>query len=109
MMQAASYGVKIYTIALGDPATIGERKLDSKTLKRIAELTGGNFYHAMDTSQLSQAYLNIAQLEPQTYDSISFRPKQSMHHIPLITLVIMNLCMVVYIRSRIKVKVPYDQ
>ena len=106
---AASYGVKIYTIALGDPATIGERKLDSKTLKRIAELTGGNFYHAMDTSQLSQAYLNIAQLEPQTYDSISFRPKQSMHHIPLITLVIMNLCMVVYIRSRIKVKVPYDQ
>tara|TARA_R110002012_G_scaffold313266_1_gene524735 strand:+ start:5664 stop:6650 length:987 start_codon:yes stop_codon:yes gene_type:complete len=98
---AASFGVKIYTIAIGDPATLGEQKLDTKTLARIAEITGGGFYHAMDTQQLNNAYKSIAALEPQAYQSISFRPKTSMHHIPLVLMVLLNITMVIIIRLRI--------
>lgn len=45
-----SYGVKIYIIVFGDLVMIGEWKFDSKILKCIVELIGGNFYYVMDIS-----------------------------------------------------------
>lgn len=86
---AKAYGVKIYTIAIGDPQTVGEQKLDTDTLARMAEITGGGFYQALDTQQLSQAYQAIAQLEKQEYSSVSFRPKQSLHHLLIGVILVM--------------------
>jgi len=91
---AKAYGVKIYTIAIGDPQTVGEQKLDTDTLARMAEITGGGFYQALDTQQLSQAYQAIAQLEKQEYSSVSFRPKQSLHHLLIGVILVMNLIMI---------------
>ncbi len=80
---AAYKRVTIYTIAVGDPETVGDEALDLEAMKAVAEITGGASYHALDREQLEHIYQNIAQLEPETYNTLSFRPRQSLHHYPL--------------------------
>src|SRR5262245_28855120 len=38
--------IVIHTVAVGDPKSAGEDKLDEATLKRVAETTGGTYSHA---------------------------------------------------------------
>jgi Ca-activated chloride channel family protein len=80
---AATDDIHIYTIAIGDPATVGEEALDIETLQRVSELTGGRYFQALDQQQLQQAYETIAELEPELYETISFRPRQSLHWAPI--------------------------
>ena len=80
---AASEDIRIYTIAIGDPATVGEEALDIDTLQRVSELTGGRYYQALDQKQLAAAYQAIGKLEPELYETISFRPRQSLHWVPV--------------------------
>lgn len=80
---AAAYGIRIYTIAVGDSASVGEDALDIDTITRIADLTGGQTFEALDQSALKRAYQTIAELEPDLYETISFRPRQSLHWVPL--------------------------
>jgi Ca-activated chloride channel family protein len=80
---ARSRDIRIYTIAMGDPTRVGEDELDVETLQRVAELTGGAYFQAMDAEELQRAYATIAELEPEQYESISFRPRHSLHHIPV--------------------------
>jgi len=80
---AASQGIRIYTIAIGDPAAVGEEALDTATLQRVSELTGGRYFLAVDREELTGAYEAIAQLEPELYETISFRPRQSLHWAPV--------------------------
>jgi Ca-activated chloride channel family protein len=77
---AKEYGITIYTIAVGDPSTAGEEALDIETLERVSELTDGGFYQAYDREQLEKIYQRINELEPQVFESLSYRPKRSLHH-----------------------------
>jgi Ca-activated chloride channel family protein len=88
---AAERGVRIYSIAIGDPATVGEEALDEDTLQRVASETGGAYFQAVDQQQLAKAYKDIATLEPELYESTSFRPRQSVHYIPVATAVLLYL------------------
>lgn len=76
-------GVTIHTIAIGDPESAGEEALDMDVMQAIAGMTGGGFYQALDRSQLQQVYRDIAALEPEQYESLSFRPRRSLFHYPL--------------------------
>ena len=80
---AAAEGIRIYTIAIGDPATVGEDALDMETIRRVSEVTGGRAFEALDQAQMREAYLDIAQLEPELYETVSFRPRQSVHWMPV--------------------------
>jgi Ca-activated chloride channel family protein len=80
---AASYGIRIHTIAIGDPTSVGEEALDKDTLRKVASLTGGGYYQAMDQQQLASAYQAIAELEPELYETTSFRPRHSIHYLPV--------------------------
>ena len=80
---AASQDIRIYTIAIGDPASVGEEALDIETLQRVSELTGGQYFQAFDQGELAEAYLAIGELEPELYETISFRPRQSLHWVPV--------------------------
>jgi Ca-activated chloride channel family protein len=82
-MIAAASDVRIYTVAVGDPETVGEEALDLDTLERIAVSTGGNSFHALDRASLSRAYREIDSLEPAQYDSLSYRPRTTLFHVPL--------------------------
>jgi Ca-activated chloride channel homolog len=80
---AAANDIRIYSIAIGDPTTVGEDALDIDTIKRVSEVTGGQTFEALDREQLRQAYVTIGELEPELYESVSFRPRQSMHWLPV--------------------------
>lgn len=78
---ARQHGVKIYTIAMGDPSTKGRYKMDLPTLKEISRITDGRMFHAMNATELEEAYEVIDALEQQQFNLLSHRPKRSLHHI----------------------------
>jgi Ca-activated chloride channel family protein len=80
---AATYDIRIYTIAVGDPTSAGEEALDTDTLERVSEVTGGQSFEALDQQALQRAYKTIAELEPELYETISFSPQQSLHWLPI--------------------------
>jgi Ca-activated chloride channel family protein len=80
---AAAYGIRVYTIAIGDPTTVGEEALDIATLERVSEVSGGRTFQALDRLQLREAYKAIGELEPELYETLSFRPRQSLHFVPI--------------------------
>jgi len=86
---ASSKGVTLYTIAIGDPETAGEEALDLEVLEEIADITQGGFYQAFDRQQLQQIYRAISALEPEKYETLSFRPRQSLYHY-LISIIIIG-------------------
>ncbi|CAH0992561.1 hypothetical protein SIN8267_02694 [Sinobacterium norvegicum] len=80
---AASYDVRIHMVAMGNPETVGENALDMTVIEQVAEITGGQSYLALSQQQLTQVYQAIAALEPEIYQSTSYRPKTSVHYLPL--------------------------
>jgi len=77
---AESKDVTIYTIAIGNPETAGEEALDLEVMQSIADITDGGAYQALDRDQLQKIYKDIAKLEPEEHETLSFRPKHSLHH-----------------------------
>ena len=85
---AESKNVTIYSIAIGNPDTVGEEALDLQVMQSIADITGGESYQALDREQLQQIYKDIAKLEPEEHETLSFRPRQSLHHYLLSIIII---------------------
>ncbi|WGV99408.1 VWA domain-containing protein [Vibrio sp. YMD68] len=88
---AKAKGVRIHVIAMGDPQTVGEAALDLDTINRIAQESGGKAFEALNREELSQAYIDIGELEPQLYESSTYRPKQGLHHYLMGIVVVMYL------------------
>ena len=91
---AAENGLKIYTIGIGADEMIvrsffGNRKvnpsqdLDEKTLKAIADKTGGRYFRARNTQELDKIYRILDELEPVEKDKQYFRPKTELYFWPL--------------------------
>jgi Ca-activated chloride channel family protein len=74
---AKTFGIRIYTIGVGTqgivnipvPTPLGiqyqqmDSQFDEKSLREIAELTGGQYYSATDNSKLRKIYQDIDKLE----------------------------------------------
>lgn len=88
---AKAKDVRIHVIAMGDPQTVGETALDMNTIKRIAKESGGEAFEALNRDELAKAYDEIGKLEPQLYESTTYRPKQSLHHYLMALVVVMYL------------------
>lgn len=91
---AAANHLKIYTIGIGADEIIvrsffGNRKinpsvdLDEKTLIKIAESTGGQYYRARNTDELNNIYMRLDELEPVEKDKQYFRPRSELYYWPL--------------------------
>jgi Ca-activated chloride channel family protein len=87
---AAEHHLKIYTIGIGADELLvrslfGTRRvnpsadLDEKTLKAIADTTGGRYFRARNTEELEQIYHLLDQLEPVEKDKQFFRPKSELY------------------------------
>ncbi|QWP76748.1 VWA domain-containing protein [Lysobacter sp. K5869] len=87
-------GVRIHTIAFGGdgsvtlfgvrlPGSGGGAEVDEPALRRIAELTGGRFFRARDTSQLAGIYAEIDRLEPVKREGKAVRPRIERYPVPL--------------------------
>lgn len=88
---AGAKDVRIHMVAMGDPATVGEQALDMNTIKRVAALSGGQSFQALDQSELEQAYATIGELEPALYEATTYRPKQTIHHYLISAVVVIYL------------------
>ena len=80
---AADKAVTIYTIAVGDPAAVGEEELDEETLKAVADKTGGRYFFAADRGQLASIYAELDRIETRKVDTMSYRPRRDLFHWPL--------------------------
>jgi len=94
---ARAEGVRIYTVGVGAeelkvPGFWGEiggrivnpsADLDAKSLERIASTTGGRFFRARDTKELSQIYDLLDAIEPAQQDARTFRPVKALFFYPL--------------------------
>ena len=105
---AAERGLKIYTIGIGADEQIqstwfGVRKinpsaqLDEKTLRSIAEVTGGRYFRARDTEEFEQIYKILDELEPLNKDQQTLRPVEALFFWPLSAALILS--MLIYLQS----------
>lgn len=85
---AATYGIRIYTLGVGSRGTapypiddpiFGRRyqnvsvDIDEEMLQEIAGMTGGNYYRATTTTELSDIYQEIDELETTEIEEIIYR------------------------------------
>jgi Ca-activated chloride channel family protein len=101
---AAAHDIKIYTIAIGDPTAVGEEKVDLEVLNEMAKITQGKSFQALNSNELLQVYTEIDKLEPQQFDSLSFRPRVSIHHYPIILFVSLYLFALFIVNIRIRLQ-----
>ncbi len=91
---AAANKVRIYTVGIGAEAisvdsVFGSRMvnpsadLDVAMLSSMAEKTGGKFFRARDTAELSGIYREINQLEPVADKAETLRPVDELYAWPL--------------------------
>ena len=101
---AAEEGIKIYTIGFGADEmqvpglffnqTINpSADLDEETLTRIAEMTGGTYQRARDTSELEGIYRELDKLEPIKQQKETYRPTKSLFAWPLGIALVLSLLM----------------
>ncbi|MCP5058435.1 MAG: VWA domain-containing protein [bacterium] len=88
---AGEEGITIHTIAMGDPATVGEKALDTDALEGVSGATGGRSFLALDREQLEAVYAELDQLEPEKVDTQSYRPKRALYWVPLGSLLIFGV------------------
>lgn len=92
---AAQIGLRIHTIGIGAeqmvvPSVTGllrsvnpSADLDEATLTRIAQLTGGRYFRARDTTGLQEIYRLLDELEPVAEPEAGFRPVTALYYWPL--------------------------
>jgi Ca-activated chloride channel family protein len=88
---AASNGVEIFTIGVGDPKGQGDQKVDVAALEDIAARAGGRFFFAGDEAGLASVYARIDEMSPRKIETTSFRPRQPLAVVPLAVAALMGL------------------
>ena len=88
---ASARGITIHTIGFGDPTTSGEDLFDEAALREISRITGGVFFRADDRDSLEAVYEELDELEPQQYETLSYRPTIALYQYPTGGLVLLVL------------------
>ena len=97
---AAEYGIKIYSIGVGTNASVpfpaGDGRvvkvrvnMDESTLKRISEITSGQYFHAKNKNTLKNIYDRIDELEKTEAESTEIILRQQLYHYPLAAAIIL--------------------
>ena len=83
--------ITIHTVAMGDPATVGEEKLDQESLKAVASATGGDFFLAMNHDELAGIYDRLDKIETREVKTVSHRPRRDLYFWPLAAALLVSL------------------
>ncbi len=81
---ASDRGIRIHTVAIGDPTTAGEDKLDRETLDQVAQSANGKSFFAADRDELVGIYDELDRIETREVKTISHRPRHDIFHLPLL-------------------------
>ncbi|MFG6158638.1 VWA domain-containing protein [Halomonas sp. 1390] len=90
---AADRGVRIVTIAVGDPGGSGENRVDLATLEAIAQRTEGGFFTAADQRALDAVYDQVDELAPRETERLSYRQRRALVQWPMGSAVLLGLAM----------------
>jgi Ca-activated chloride channel family protein len=88
---AAHRDIRIHTVAIGDPLTVGEEKLDEAVLRKVVEVAGGKYFFAADREGLAGIYAELDRLETREIKVISHRPRKDMFYWPLLVALLLSL------------------
>lgn len=116
---AKSYGVRVYTVAVGTnnvapypvPVAGGVQyvklpvEIDTKTLTAIAKTTDGNAYRATNNKELAQIYQDIDQLEKTKMEVKKFSKRYEAYQ-PFALAAILVLLLEILLRTTILRRIP---
>ena len=88
---ARARGIRIHTVAIGDPTTVGEEKLDEATLRAVTQGSDGAYFFAADREQLAGIYDALDQIETREVNVISYRPRRDVFYWPLIAALLLSI------------------
>lgn len=88
---ASQRDIRIHTVAIGDPASVGEEKLDEETLRQVATASGGSYFFAGNREELAGIYDELDRLETRQVDVVSHRPKRDLFFWPILAALILSL------------------
>lgn len=88
---AKQRGIRIHTVAIGDPTTVGEEKLDVEALRLVAQSSGGSYFFAGDRQELAGIYTQLDQIETRQVKVISHRPRNDLFYWPLLAALVVSL------------------
>ncbi len=83
--------ITIHTVAIGDPSTVGEEKLDQEALQGVAESTDGQFFLAMNREELAGIYDQLDAIETTKVETVSHRPRRDLYYLPLAVALVVSL------------------
>ncbi|MCE0495246.1 vWA domain-containing protein [Vibrio salinus] len=109
---AKKYHAVIYTVGIGAGEMLVRdffmtRKvntaadLDEKTLKKIARITGGQYFRARDKKELQTIYQKINELQPVQKASQVWRPQDEWFRYPLTVALCLSLVLLVIRRKHV--------
>jgi len=88
---AAQRDITIYTVAIGDPTTVGEDKLDEQTLKDVAKTAHGSYFFAADRKRLEGIYDELDRIETRKVKTVSHRPRRDLFSFFLLGALLLSL------------------
>ena len=84
---AAKYKIKVYTIGMSglgvtklNIPVMGDSEIDEDLMKKIASMTSGKYYRAIDNNKLTQIYEEINRLEKSTSENKVYSQRNEMYH-----------------------------
>lgn len=80
---AAKEGIVVHTIAIGDPEASGEDQVDLAALRLLSAATGGQSFRGEDRAGLEDIYRTLDEIEPDEFETLSYRPKTPLFQWPL--------------------------
>lgn len=109
---AKKYHTTIYTVGVGAGEMMVKdffmsrkvntaQDLDEKTLKAIADTTGGRYFRARNQQDLQTIYDTINQLEPITNATQTWRPQTEWFGYPLALALLLSLVVVIVRRNHV--------
>ncbi|WP_136807010.1 vWA domain-containing protein [Desulfosediminicola flagellatus] len=90
---AKGESIRIHTVAIGDPSTVGEEKLDEATLRSVAQTSGGSYFFAADREQLKGIYDELDTIETREVNVVSYRPRSDLYYWPVLAALLISLAL----------------
>lgn len=97
---AAQRNITIYTVAIGDPTTVGEDKLDEQTLQDVAKTAHGSYFFAADRKRLEGIYDELDRIETLEVKTVSHRPRRDLFYFFLLGALGLSLLQKAFVMQR---------
>jgi Ca-activated chloride channel family protein len=80
---ARIHGIKIFAVAIGDDTSQSDAPIDTTTLQRVADISGGKFYRAQDKQALLNMSHDFEQEVPAETKKYWVYPRRDLHIYPM--------------------------